>query len=629
MIFCTAARPRTKDYVPCPGRCNNRGLYLNTLRKSPPIVNFNCKYLIRCFAFAWAICLAGGFFNPVHAALEVVLSEKAASVDLVQRGEYWIDTTGKITPEQLSANSAAGAVAWLNQPNRGIYPLLPRQALWVRFSVLHLSDTSHWLLEIPYAALDRATLFTLGANGLYQANYSGDLVANSQWTLPQRHTVMEIDTAIGVPAEYLLRIENTQGFSAPIRLVATDKLLRAEQGVSLLLGAYFGISVLGVVLGLIGLVMLRDWAYFFYVKCALLIGLAEAASTGLGSLYLWPNTPAWADRSLAITGMLALTSYALLNAKIIYLEQRSRRINGFVLAMAVAGLVLCAALFATDRSWRVALSMPFVMLVVCAVTVINFWAWRHGDRFGFWLLVSSGPLFVAIAVAAARYLGWIPLSFFTEQSWLASIAVQQVVMLAALFRRSQQRRENARRIAGVDRIDAATGLINDHVFGTRLARMLARSANLKYQSAVLLIEVTNSEQIQRDFGRKIADELPLLVASRLLSTAREIDTAARLSERRFGMLVEGPFSAKEAATLGPRIVARCLMPYPGLHVDCVAQVRVAYALVPEASSNPQPLLARLQDLLAWAPGNRKRAVFMLGEVAPPPRRRAAPRPEAF
>ena len=180
---------------------------------------------------------------------------------------------------------------------------------------------------------------------------------------------------------------------------------------------------------------------------------------------------------------------------------------------------------------------------------------------------------------------------------------------------SRQRRENIRRIEGLDRVDPSTGLINGHVFAERLMRMIARSERLGQQSAVMLIDIINTEQIDRDFGRKAAEELPLRVAERLLSTAREIDSAARLSERRFGMLVEGPFDAEDAASLGPRIVARCLMPYKGLHIDCVAQVRVAYALVPHQGSNAQGLLVKLGERLVGAiHAGDKRAVFMLTET---------------
>ena len=127
-----------------------------------------------------------------------------------------------------------------------------------------------------------------------------------------------------------------------------------------------------------------------------------------------------------------------------------------------------------------------------------------------------------------------------------------------------------------------------------------------------MIDIVNTEQTVRDFGRKAAAGLPVRVASRLLSTVRDIDSVASLSETRFGMLVEGPISLEEAATLGPRIIARCLMPFKGLHPECVAQVRLAYSLVPVQSVGGQGLLARLEDRLNNAnSSDDKRAVFAL------------------
>ena len=219
----------------------------------------------------------------------------------------------------------------------------------------------------------------------------------------------------------------------------------------------------------------------------------------------------------------------------------------------------------------------------------------------------------------ARNAGLVAVSFLTQHGTQIGVAMELPIIMVILMLRSQHRRENTRRIQGLDRVDPSTGLINGHVFAERLMRMIARSERLKHQSAVLLIDIMNTDQIQRDFGRKAAEELPLRVAERLLSTAREIDGAARLSERRFGMLVEGPFSAEDAATLGPRIVARCLMPYKGVHVDCVAQVRIAYALVPHQGQDVQQLLSSLEDRLTSAAPEDKKAVYMLGEAPPVPR----------
>jgi hypothetical protein len=57
------------------------------------------------------------------------------------------------------------------------------------------------------------------------------------------------------------------------------------------------------------------------------------------------------------------------------------------------------------------------------------------------------------------------------------------------------------------------------------------------------------------------------------------------------------------------------MPYDHLHVDCVAQVRVVYALVPYRGMDAQDLLELMEDRLAAVPANSKRAVFTLGDMS--------------
>ncbi len=547
----------------------------------------------------------------------LVLDAAKQPVALADASDYWIDSSSLLGPAQLEADTTRD---WRPTPPRGIYPLQPGQALWIRFTVPPGSAAQRWLLEIPYAALDRASLYTPGKNGQWTEERAGDLTAINRWPTPHRHPLLTINPNEGEATRYLLRIENAQGFSAPIRFVNTAHVLRGEQQLSLFLGSYFGLALLGCAVGLAGGLWLRDRAYLYYGLCSALVGLTQAAITGVAGLHLWPDSPQWTDRSLVLLATWMLMAVMLLNMSIVSLAQRSRFLNVLVWLVVAAGAALSLALGLTDSAIRLKLVLPYLVLVPSLVLLINFWAWRHGDRFGGWLLLSATPFAIGLALAIARYLQWIPLSFATEQGVLASMALELPAMLAVLVLRSQHRRENSRRIHGLGRVDPATGLINGHVFAERLIRMIARSQRLQQPSAVLLIDIVNTEQIQRDFGRKTADELPLRVAERLLSTMREIDSAARLSERRFGMLVEGPFNAEDAATLGPRIVARCLMPYKGLHVDCVAQVRLAYALVPYQGDDAQSLLSRLEERLASASGEDKRAVFMLGDTAAPARR---------
>ena len=563
------------------------------------------RVFLTCFACLFMV------LTSVTAQARSILELDAAKqpIALSDWGEYWIDSGSERGPEQVDASTVP---TWMQTPERGIYPLKPGQTLWIRFTIPPAPDAERWVLEIPYPALDRASLYTKGRMDQFTEQRSGDRTAVDRWLTPHRHPLLVVAFNAEEPTRYLLRLENAQGFSAPLRFVSASYLLRSEQLVSMFLGVYFGIAALGCAIGLIGLLWLRDRAYLYYGICSALIGLTMAAMTGVAALHLWPNSPEWADRSLTILGTLSLVSFTLLNATVVSLAERSKRLNLLVWAVALTGLALAGLLGITDSAMRLKLVVPYLLLVITVVLSVNLWAWRHGDRFGGWLLLSATPFAITWAISIARYLQWIPLSFATEQGGLASMVFQLPALLTVLILRSQQRRENERRILGLDRVDPATGLITEQVFTERLLRMSARSERLKHSSAVVLIDITNTEKTQRDFGRKAADELPLRVASRLLSTVRDIDSAARISERRFGMLVEGPISAEEAATLGPRIIARCLMPFKGLHTECVAQVRVAYALVPLQSMGNQSLMTRLDERLTTASSiDDKRSVFTL------------------
>ena len=76
------------------------------------------------------------------------------------------------------------------------------------------------------------------------------------------------------------------------------------------------------------------------------------------------------------------------------------------------------------------------------------------------------------------------------------------------------------------------------------------------------------------------------------------------------MLVEGPLLPEDASSVGPRVVARCLMPFKGKALDWVAQVRVVQTQVPNGGDAAK-VVERLEAVLAAVPPESKRAVFTL------------------
>ena len=531
-------------------------------------------------------------------------------VDLADWGDYWIDTTGQFSPDEVALTTA---IPWKRTGTGAIYPLTTGQVMWVRFTVPPAPDMERWYLEVPDSAVDRASFYTQDSLNRWNEQRAGDKTAVRDWPVPHRHPLFPVALSAEIPTNYLLRLENNHAISPPLRFINEARLSSSEQEVSLILGIFFGLAGLAAIVSALGAISLRDAAYGWFSLSVLLVSLTQATITGIGGLHLWPGAPWWNDISTVTLPLMTVSASLMFISHTVALPERSRTLHRAVTSSAVFGLLFAALLVLLPSGLRESVFAPVLGLFQLGALFMLVWAWRRGDRFAPWLMLAYAPVMVAAEWLLARGLGLVSTGFSSQYGMLISVAVNLPIAMVVLLQRSQHRRENIRRVQGLDRVDPATGLINGHVFAERLMRMISRSGRLRHQSAVMLIDLVNSEQINRDFGRKAAEDLPLRVAARLLSTAREIDSAARLSERRFGMLVEGPFRAEDAATLGPRIVARCLMPYKGLHVDCVAQIRVAFALVPQGGLNPQGVLMQLEELLAAEPANSRRAVFELSD----------------
>jgi GGDEF domain-containing protein len=372
---------------------------------------------------------------------------------------------------------------------------------------------------------------------------------------------------------------------------------------------------LAALLAVLSAITLRDRVFAFYAVTVLTMGLSQAAMTGIAGLHLWPHWPWWNDVAPFTLPVLAVGCMEAFITAVVSVRERSRALHHALTALGLAAIPIAVAILLVDPSLRFRLLLPYIVVAIPVLLATVVWAILRGDRYALWLLVGSLPVAAGAVLPIARTAGLMPATFWTMHSMQFALAIELPVLLVMLVHRSQQRREFSRRIQRLDRIDPATGLLNAAVFHERLVRLIARSVRLKYRSAILLVDIVNLDQIRREFDRGAAQELPLRVAGRLLSSAREIDSVARLSDHRFGLLLEGPLKAAEVAEAAPRVVARCLMPFKNRPLGWTAQVRVAQALVPMDGTVPEKLMAQLEALLATAPPESKRAVYMVSRPA--------------
>jgi diguanylate cyclase (GGDEF)-like protein/PAS domain S-box-containing protein len=103
--------------------------------------------------------------------------------------------------------------------------------------------------------------------------------------------------------------------------------------------------------------------------------------------------------------------------------------------------------------------------------------------------------------------------------------------------------------------DALSGLANRALFRDRLEHALLRAARSHTALAVLFIDLDDFKLVNDSLGHAAGDELLVTVATRISSSLRAGDTAARFGGDEFAVLLEQISSPDEAFEVASRIIA--------------------------------------------------------------------------
>ena len=156
-------------------------------------------------------------------------------------------------------------------------------------------------------------------------------------------------------------------------------------------------------------------------------------------------------------------------------------------------------------------------------------------------------------------------------------AVGGIVLAARDVTHRRRREEQAIRQSLYDPL---TGLPNRAVFMAYLEHALARSDRRAEPVVVMFMDLDDFAIINQRLGRTAGDQLLAGVAQRLRTALRATDTAARMGEDEFTILLEGVESADEATSVAERIVHELSQPFdlPGGAMAASASIGLAFSL---------------------------------------------------
>ena len=494
--------------------------------------------------------------QDVQARSVLRLTDPVGPVSVGPILESFLDPSGKLTLtdiEQLPEREFSRG------PQKPVN--LAGGTLWQRFDVVLDHTSRPWYLAVPLPVLDEATLYFRDISGQWAVQDAGDTRAMSRWALPGRYPVFSLSSDQNRSVRYYLKIRHSRvAYSAVPELMTDVQLMALRQNEHILLGIYFGLAMLVVVVSATNALTYRDAGFGTYALYVAMLSAAQGIATGVAGLYLWPMTPALNNAGAVLLGMLTAVS-GIWFVRTVTRTQHTMPKLGMVMNVLLVALPLCGAanvLLLNEAAFAVYNALIIATIAVLLAGLVTGIV-RHDPQVR-WVGLSFLPVGIAAVFPLLYNYGVIESSFLTQHALMIGSGIETPLLYYVLNQRLLRNRLPSNRAKSLQTIDPLTGLHSARVLVGRLRLALAAAMQHQQPFAILMVNLVNLGILQNQHGRETGERALVMAAARIRAVARPTDIVARAGDAQFALLMDGPVTSLLANDIATKILASGLRP---------------------------------------------------------------------
>lgn len=303
-------------------------------------------------------------------------------------------------------------------------------AHWYRGEVARSPNGEPHLLQVGFAELDEVELFVQRADG-WRSVATGDSRPASTRDVAYPNFVFRLPETRAGPARFYLRVASQGSVQVPLRVWTTNGFRAQAQRAQLGFGAYYGLLLALGLYNLFVFSVVRERTYLFYVGYLAAWVLFIASYEGHTTLYLWPNSPRWAQVAPGTFLCLSFASTTEFMRRAANIERTVPWANRLYVGVSLGYLGHLLLIWVNyDLGVQVLAVTGLVTFLVGPVPV--YIAWRRGYRPARFLLLWYAVMFPGGILLGFADLQWIPKSFVTEHAVKLGTAVEALLFSFAL-----------------------------------------------------------------------------------------------------------------------------------------------------------------------------------------------------
>lgn len=302
---------------------------------------------------------------------------------------------------------------------------------WLRFDIQNNSTDEHWLLEFAFPLIHELKLYTVEDGQIVQLYDTGANNPFHQRPYNHRNFVLPFDIPQGESKTFYAYAVGSGDLHPPIIVWKQEAFMEKSQVEFLLLGIFYGISLVMILYNLFLFFSLRLKSYLFYVLTIMFTLLGKISINGLGYQYLWSNFPNWNIISTTVWVAIGCIFILIFTRHFLDVDQYIPTFKRFYYTFIVLNMVVILSI---PFSRFIALYLMIAVSVstfIVAITTASISLFRGAREARFyllgWLVFLTGVSITMLERAVV-----VPYSMVTEYAGQTALTFEVVLLSLAL-----------------------------------------------------------------------------------------------------------------------------------------------------------------------------------------------------
>jgi serine phosphatase RsbU (regulator of sigma subunit) len=317
-----------------------------------------------------------------------------------------------------------------HSPNFGI----STSAYWLKIKLKKTTDNQidDYYLELAYASLDSIQYFYQSQDGRWQHQIVGDVLPFSHRKIKHRNFIFPVSLQHNQQQTFYIRIKSNGSLIAPLNLYQESYLRETQVREDTLYGFYYGAMIIMGLYNLFIFFSLKDKTYLIYAITVFINTFVQANFLGHSIQYLWGDYVKWSNYSVPFFSHLIAIFNLLFSISFLQIKKVKTVLYYILISFISLHTFFAFATFLLDYNTSLTILLPANLSSLMLILLSGFWAWLNGSKYARLYVIAWIFYALSVALSILKYAGFLPSSFWTQNSTLIGSLIESVFLAFAL-----------------------------------------------------------------------------------------------------------------------------------------------------------------------------------------------------